>query len=63
MGWSIQYHPEVHVCMAAKASVETAEMESPNEGLTTVFPSLRLVERQIFMAESARFGFKAVFCS
>ena len=51
--------------MAAKASVETAEMESPNEGLTTVFPSLRLVERQIhvFMAESAHFGFKAVLCS
>ena len=34
-------------------SVKIGEMESPNEGLITVFRSLRLVKRLIFMTEPA----------
>ena len=37
-------------------SVKKAEMESPNEGFTTVFHSLQLVERLLFMTESVHCG-------
>ena len=43
-----------------RASVKTGEMENRNESLTTGFRSLELVERLIFMAESAHFGFMAM---
>ena len=39
-------------------SVKIGEMESPNEGLTTVFRDLQLVERP---TELARFGTLALF--
>ena len=44
-----------------RASVKRAEKDSPIEGLTTIFRSLRLVERLLFMTESAHFVFLAVF--
>ena len=44
-----------------RASVKRAEMDSPNEGLTTIFRSLRLVERLLFMTESAHFVLLALF--
>ena len=37
-------------------SVKRAEMESPNEGFTTVFHSLQVVERLLFMTESVYCG-------
>ena len=44
-----------------RASVNRAEMDNPKEGLTTIFRSLRLVERLLFMTESAHFVFPALF--
>ena len=59
MGWSIDFHPEVHMFVwrrrDGRASVKTGEMENRNESLTTGFRSLELV-----MAESAHFGFMAM---
>ena len=43
-----------------RASVKTGETENSNEGLTTSFHSLELLERLIFMTESAHFGFIAI---
>ena len=64
MGWSIDFHPEVHMFVwrrrDGRASVKTGEMENRNESLTTGFRILELVERLIFMAESAHFGFMAM---
>ena len=34
-----------------RASLKISEMESPNEGLTTIFHSLQLVERPIFITD------------
>ena len=36
----------------SRASVKRAEKDSPNKGLITVFRSLWLVERLLFMTES-----------
>ena len=44
-----------------RASVKRAEMDNPNEGLITIFRNLRLVERLLFMTESAHFVFQALF--
>ena len=44
-----------------RASVKRAEMESPNEGFTTVFHSLQLVERLLFMTGSVHCGLQALF--
>ena len=44
-----------------RASVKRAEKDNPIEGLTTVFRSLQLVERLLFMTESAHFVFLALF--
>ena len=44
-----------------RASVKRAEKDSPIEGLTTVFHSLLLVERLLFMTELAHFVFLALF--
>ena len=42
-------------------SVKRDEKESPNEGFTTVFHSLQLVEGLLFMTESVHCGFLALF--
>ena len=44
-----------------RASVKTGDMDSPNEGLTTVLRSLQLVERPIFTIKSAHFVLLALF--
>ena len=44
-----------------RASVKRAEMDNPNQDLTTIFRSLRLVERLLFMTKSAHFVFLALF--
>ena len=67
MKWagSFQFLPEVHMFVwrprHGRASVKRAEMDNPNEGLTTIFRSLQLVERLLFMTESAHFVFLVLF--
>ena len=65
VGWSVQFHPEVHMFVwrygDARVSVKRAEMEKPNEGITTVFHSLQLVERLLFVTESVHCGLQALF--
>ena len=43
------------------ACKKRVKMERPNEGFCSVFRSLYLVERLLFMTESVQFGFVAQF--
>ena len=58
-------HGSPCVCMVVKrqeSERKDRQDGNPNEGLMTGFHSLELVERLIFMAELAHFGFMAMLC-